>query len=284
MSTDTYRKLLRSVLLVFLVLLVGTLLAIVASVAVEGVWRARIEPLSLTALALVFAGLIVLGSLFAFTRRRGRVAGGVGVVFALGMLGLSLVLIWRAPRYPQSKEYEFWCSLTATWAASAGALALLPLARLPASLRLVQYLARGAVAALALLITIAICDEYNYLHMPEGWNRQIETTLVTGSILTGCLLLSVPLLHWFNALRERVAETTALRLWLRCPRCGREQELAAGGATCVQCRLRLRIEIEEERCPACGYPLYRLTSSKCPECGTPIPAYSAAEAREPGGP
>lgn len=283
MDAATSRKLLRSVLLVFLVLFVGTLLTIAAVIGLEGPRGSRIEELLLTALALAFAALIILGSLFAFSRRRGRIAAVCGVVLAPAMLGLALVLIWGRPPYPVSEVYEGWCALAATWAAAAGAAALLAVARLPANLRFVQYLARGAVPALALGISAAISDEYRYLPSPFRAHG-IETFLIVGSILTGCLLLSVPLLHWFNALRERAAVTTALRLWLRCPRCGREQELAAGGATCVQCRLRLRIEIEEERCPACGYLLYRLASSNCPECGAPIPAYTAADARAPGGP
>lgn len=285
MDAATSRKLLRSVLLVFLVLFVGTLLTIAAVITLEGPRRSRIDALLLTALALAFAALIILGSLFAFSRRRGRIAAVCGVVSALAMLGLALVLIWGRPPYPLSEVYGCWCASAATWAAAAGAAALLAVARLPANLRFVQYLARGAVPALALGISAAISDEYRYLPSPfRARGSETFRIVIVGSILTGCLLLSVPLLHWFNALRERAAVTTALRLWLRCPRCGREQELAAGGATCAQCRLRLRIEIEEERCPACGYLLYRLVSANCPECGTPIPAYTAADARAPGGP
>lgn len=284
MDTGTSRKLLRSVLLIFLVLFVGALLAVAGVIAFEGRWTNRTEELLVTALALGFTGVITLGSLFVLSRRRSVISAVIGIVLALATLVIAMVLIWKPMRYPQGQPYEMWSGLTATWAAGAVAVSMLALARLSKKLRFVQHGARGAVVALALLISAAICDEYDYLKMPEGWNRKIETTLIAGSILTGCLLLSVPLLHWFNALRERAAVTTALRLWLRCPRCGREQELAAGGATCVQCRLRLRIEIEEERCPACGYLLYRLASSNCPECGTPIPAYTAADAHEPGGP
>ncbi len=282
MDAAVSRKLLRSVLLVSLVLFVGTLLTIAAVIALEGPRGSLIEELLLTALALAFAAPIMSGSLFAFSRRRGRIAATCGVVLALAMLGLTPMLIWGRPTYPVSEVCEYWCFWAMTWAAAAGAPALLAVACLPPNLRFVQYLARGVVLALALGITAAFSDEYRFLPFVFGAHG-IETFLIVGSILTGCLLLSVPLLHWFNALRERAAVTTAVRLWLRCPRCGREQELAAGGGTCVQCRLRLRIEIEEERCPACGYLLYRLTSSNCPECGAPILAYTGADFRAPGG-
>ena len=38
---------------------------------------------------------------------------------------------------------------------------------------------------------------------------------------------------------------------------------------------RFVIEIEENVCEKCGYPLYKLESAACPECGTAV--YSSAQ-------
>jgi hypothetical protein len=271
MDATTGRRIWRFALLVFLAIFVGTSLCIAAVIAYDGAWTNRTERLLVSALVLGFNSVTIVASMFALSRRRGMVAAVIGVAFALPTLVLILFLKWHPIQYTQSGAYEIWAAFFAAWSISGATSAALALARLPKSLRLVQHGARGAVALYAGLISLAIWAEYS-----NSWWNDLELLLILGGIVTGCLMLSVPLLHWFNTLRERAAVTTRMRLWLRCPRCGLEQELAAGGDACAQCKLRLRIEIEEERCPTCGYSLYRLTSSNCPECGAPIPAYTAA--------
>jgi hypothetical protein len=57
---------------------------------------------------------------------------------------------------------------------------------------------------------------------------------------------------------------------MTCPRCGCQQELPTKVAHCKQCRLEIRIKIDEPRC-SCGFLLYRFDGDTCPECGRPVP-------------
>jgi predicted amidophosphoribosyltransferase len=55
-----------------------------------------------------------------------------------------------------------------------------------------------------------------------------------------------------------------------CPRCRRKTKVPPGMGSCTSCGLRIQLNIEEPRCPQCGYLVYKLVSDVCPECGTPI--------------
>ena len=89
--------------------------------------------------------------------------------------------------------------------------------------------------------------------------------------LTGVGLGSTLILRWMQSLRPQPSLVTSkLVLNLTCPRCGERQDMAAGRSRCRKCRLVICVEIEEERCRACGYVLYRLTSERCPECGAAV--------------
>ena len=116
--------------------------------------------------------------------------------------------------------------------------------------------------------------------------REALPALLVLIMLTGCGTLCTILLHWLGTLHRTDAVTTPLVLTLTCPRCGRSQEWAAGRGRCASCGLVVRIEIEEERCPRCGYSLYRLTSDRCPECGAPVfgPLSPSASAPPPSAP
>ena len=61
-----------------------------------------------------------------------------------------------------------------------------------------------------------------------------------------------------------------------CPRCGRRTKVPLGAGGCGACGLRIEINIEEPRCPQCGYLVYKLASDVCPECGTPVRPTQAA--------
>ena len=73
--------------------------------------------------------------------------------------------------------------------------------------------------------------------------------------------------------RIRTGSDTALgghiQIALSCPRCGLSQSIPVGGGQCSQCRLEIRVKLEEPRC-ACGFLLYRFEGSACPECGRPV--------------
>jgi hypothetical protein len=57
---------------------------------------------------------------------------------------------------------------------------------------------------------------------------------------------------------------------ITCPRCQSAVEAQSNKESrCGSCRLKIRVEVEEPRCP-CGYLLYELESDTCPECGKRI--------------
>lgn len=90
---------------------------------------------------------------------------------------------------------------------------------------------------------------------------------VTGS-------LALPII-WLISRSVQASDDSVLgkriEIELTCPRCGFAQELPTKTAHCKQCRLEIRIKIEEPRC-VCGFLLYRFEGESCPECGREVPA------------
>ena len=90
---------------------------------------------------------------------------------------------------------------------------------------------------------------------------------VMGSAIT-------PIVWKMQSLHRRDHATPTLRadipIHIRCPRCALEQSIPLGKGKCARCKLEIRIEIEEPRCP-CGYQFLGLKAEKCPECGRTIP-------------
>lgn len=93
-------------------------------------------------------------------------------------------------------------------------------------------------------------------------------------ILTACGTVVTPILALIELLQRRTGGETVpsrIAIEVRCPRCGEMQSMKSGANTCANCKLRIRIEVEEPRC-TCGYLLYQLHGDQCPECGRAIPA------------
>jgi ribosomal protein L37E len=120
------------------------------------------------------------------------------------------------------------------------------------------------VSALAFQIIATIIFD---IHSGDEWERGMGIL----GIAVACGTIAVPILHKVSAIRVREAvRTTELSLAMICPRCGKNQTLSVGRSKCCECGLGFSIEIEEENCKKCGYPLYKIESAVCPECGTPI--------------
>lgn len=203
-------------------------------------------------------------------RRRWHPLGPVSVLGTSVGVIFCLYAIWLDPRY----DSEFW-KLMGTSCVVGVALphiALLSLARLRRQYGWIRRMTIVAIIPFASGIIFMIVVEDSWLYGDTMWRA-----IGIFSIATACGTIAVPIMHRVSAIRVREdIKTTDLILSLTCPRCEKTQQLPAGRSRCEQCKLQFRIEIEEEQCVTCGYPLYRLTSAACPECGTPI-SQSAAK-------
>lgn len=240
-------------------------------------------------LATMFAvGLFTLTALGSLTvRERGVWVPVMGFTVALSAVGLAyfLVLIWGAllggrgslvARLMPLHGSVAW--LIGIWATALTHLGLLSLPRLKGWPRLVRATARWLVLALAgwiCVVVVAGSMSSTYLDAAAWW--QVLGVLIIMSVLGS---LAVPILVRLRGVEQELgAESTEMALTLRCPRCLTEQTVQTGASRCVACRLKFHIQIEEPRCPSCGYLLHQLTEPRCPECGR---ALDAAELPRPG--
>jgi hypothetical protein len=69
--------------------------------------------------------------------------------------------------------------------------------------------------------------------------------------------------------RGAIEPSTAalLQVALTCPICDTKQSVPVGSSECIRCGLKMKIQLDEPRCPECDYLLLRLASDNCPECG-----------------
>ena len=121
-----------------------------------------------------------------------------------------------------------------------------------------------AVAMLAALVAfqLLIWGEW-------GYRSDLEQILPATIILSVAGTISVWVLHKFFGIKVKdVLSSVRETIFLRCPRCLNEQEVVTGESACAVCKLRIKIEVEEPKCPKCGYNLHQLTRPICPECGT----------------
>ncbi len=104
----------------------------------------------------------------------------------------------------------------------------------------------------------------------EEWLARLIGIL---AILVSCGTIITPILAILDLIKRRTTGESVpsrIAVEVRCPRCQTMQAMKSGANTCINCRLRIHLEVEEPRC-ACGYLLYQLHGDQCPECGRAIP-------------
>ena len=210
------------------------------------------------------ASILGLASAIPWERRRWQPIGPLGLAGVAIALVLVLVAIWYDP--PWWKRWEVLDRITGVGCVAGVALPLVGLLALGRLKR--QY---GWVRRVTIMLITILAIQISYMIIAEAddefWLRMMGI-LAIGIV---CGTIAVPILHRVSAIRAREeVRTVELLLSLTCPRCNETQELPAGRSKCAACGLKFSIDIEEEHCRSCGYPLYRLTSAVCPECGTPI--------------
>lgn len=221
------------------------------------------------------AGIFLLALLAAVptARRTWHPIGPIAMASLPIPLVLTLMEIWRdysgSTDWDYYRELERWIGASWTVSLTLCCTSLVSLARLRRSWR---WIIGATVIVGWLLAFLILCVIFGDLS-EDPWARIVGID----SILTVCGLISLPILHKLSAIpaSEHVV-TTKLELSLTCPRCEKTQVLTVGESTCSQCKLKFKIEIEEDHCRKCGYVLYKLESPICPECGTPVMAGAAA--------
>lgn len=135
--------------------------------------------------------------------------------------------------------------------------------RLPRSMNLLRHLSVAVVGAVAVMIAAALVFEIE--------SERYYQLLGILAILMVFAAVALRLAQRVQTLDKQTrAETTGLSLKVVCPRCLLEQTLPSGTSRCGRCRLKFTVEIEEPRCPECGYVLHMLTEPRCPECGSAL--------------
>jgi rRNA maturation protein Nop10 len=214
------------------------------------------------------ASILGLVGVMSWEHRRWHPLGLIGVCLAAFALASTLIMIWSRDLglpFLENTE-EFWKLVGIAWvlAIACPHISLLSFARLHAHY---LWIRRATIIAITLLAGLVIL-----FIITEGDGGELLIRLIgILAIADVCGTLAMPILHRVSSIRTREAvRTVELRVTLTCPRCDLAQTLAVGRSSCTGCGLRFAIEIEEDLCEKCGYPLYRLESAVCPECGTSI--------------
>ena len=214
------------------------------------------------------ASILGLVGVMAWEHRKWHPLGMLGVYASALALLSNLVLIWshdlRLGYLANTKA--FWTLVAIAWvlAVALPHVALLSFARLHANYLWIRRATIISITLLAALVCVAIIAE------PYG-DELLFRLIGIFAIADVCGTIAMPILHRVSSICTREAvRTVEPKVTLTCPRCELSQTLAVGRSSCTGCGLRFAIEIEEDVCENCGYPLYRLESAVCPECGTPI--------------
>lgn len=244
----------------------------------------EIELLATSGLLSAYSLLGLVASL-AIAKGRARALAWASVA-ALGLsLAVWLALVWIDTRHWQVEEFA---------SKVGGTLTIVGLLALHSVLLQFPRLERSAGRA-ARVGTIGAAISAGCLAMLLLWEIDLfhETTVgrLMGALLIPAALgtIAVPVLARIEHVGRREGEERTLdrhvRVWLRCPRCGREGEQPANRRSlCTGCGLESTVSLSEPRC-VCGYLLHGLPDPVCPECGRAVePEHWWRDAARPAGP
>jgi len=236
-----------------------------------GPFRTTAEEVLQSLLAIGCAVLASAAVTVPVSSRRWRIQGYVAYAAILAALTMSLLIIWVwAFRWhigywdPEGTTIGLW-AIVGYFTLSA----LTSMARLKQQWRWVRHATLGCGALLTFQCTTLALSMSS---LPDSWFKMMAML----AILCGSGAVTIPILH-LSAKDRGATEllTTGISFPMTCPRCQRSQEISIGRSKCAGCGLKFSIEIEEEHCGKCGYPLYQIRSGQCPECGTPFLADAA---------
>jgi hypothetical protein len=243
----------------FLWIVLGSL-AMAATMGVHAIWFGGNDRWLGTMLTVALFSNLALAAA-AIQEKRVWVRPMYGAI-GLCVIGVPMfvIRIWAGWDYPFGNEYGKWMVILVIWTFAllvAGYLATINSGNWVGVLRRIVQV---CVFALAVMMTAGVLDQFR----GEDLGRFTAVT----AIITGLGIVAVPVLNRVHGIDKKArSETSPLEMTIVCPRCLRQQVVAAGPSRCTGCRLKFTIEIEEPRCPKCDYLLYHLTTPRCPECG-----------------
>jgi hypothetical protein len=214
--------------------------------------------------AIAGLGPLAIACLVGISVTSGRWRRWLGVAASIAALAIALVAIWAEIQEGGGTFIAITC--LAAVLAHANLVFLCPLTD---GQRWLRWATIGAAALAGGIISVMALRVAG-----TGWESEFMARLAGASgIVAACGSLALLVLARLN--RRVDYEPGAVEfvdITLLCPRCHKKQALPVGDARCSHCDLRIHTRIEDPRCPACGYSLYKLTSDRCPECGTMVRA------------
>ena len=236
-----------------------------------GPFRTTIEEVLQSMLAIGCAVLASAAVTAPFSSGRWRIQGYLAYGAVLFALIFTLVIIWVSTFRWRATYWDPEGTAVGLWAIVGYFTlnSLTSMARLKQQWRWVRHATLGCGALLTFQCTTLALSMSS---LPDSWFKMMATL----AILCGSGAVAIPILHQ-SATKGGASEllTTSIVFPMTCPRCQRSQEISIGRSKCAGCGLKFSIEIEEEHCGKCGYPLYQIRSGQCPECGTPFLADAA---------
>ncbi|MGN6367226.1 MAG: hypothetical protein ACTHN5_03090 [Phycisphaerae bacterium] len=278
----------KRVYLMVLIVLVGIATTATVAAIFLGGRPLLYDSILVSALGVGFMILLSFAALPAMERRGLQWIAAVGALLAgINVVVLPVFMIWidsrrfRGPVAPgDQKLLELAGEVVGTgivWAAFLCLIAFVYAQRLNVLGRLLQI---GTVASMTVATAI-----FMGLIWADSWSvmRDAETCFLASMVLSVAGVLAVLLLGRFLAVKvPDVLSMVGEVIHLQCPRCKKFQDVPLGSGYCSGCRLRIRVEVEEPRCPKCGYNLHQLTRPICPECGEQLAPEVAAGSGLPG--
>jgi hypothetical protein len=217
-------------------------------------------------LSLAFLGALATGCLIGLGTDRWHWRW-IGVLCVAGAFALSIRLI--------ALERDELQPITAL--ISAGVIAAYINLILRCPLRRGQSWLIGAsiIAMVVAAILFNASVEKHERYAGEWMDSTVDRAATAFGILGACGTLAITVLMSINRRNAPVVRPSgelvaAMEVTVLCPVCHRKQSYGKDGGTCAGCGLRVRISVEEPRCPACGYSLLMFKDDRCPECGAAL--------------
>lgn len=225
-----------------------------------------------TSILLFFYLSLVLGLVFAAMYLKAK-PGLMRLVFCVALVhqAISQVMVLAEWRFdPVLEVVQKLLLVVAIYCA------IFPIHAMVSLVRFTGYMAWLRFIGLTLVLGTPAVFLFLVLVRPADVPTIIWQILGVGGILSALSVVGLPLAHLFFGIKTTEAGTsTRLELSATCPRCLTTQTLPIGQSACVVCELKFTLNVEEPKCPECGYLLFNLVSPVCPECGRKLDAREA---------